>query len=176
MKRTCTSIICDNPFKEKNKENFYTHFRNGKHIWRSTCKRCDLIDFKYKRRINPDQKQLIEKKSKMKNAGKIKAYNDEYRKKPKWIEVRRNSAWRSAKIKNSNGEFFNYQDFLNLYALQNKRCAICFLDLIEKKAHVDHDHKTGIVRGILCVRCNMGIGSLKEEKRIFLKAMEYLKF
>lgn len=41
---------------------------------------------------------------------------------------------------------------------------------------VDHDHKTGMVRGILCARCNHDIlGHARDEIEFFERAIEYLK-
>ncbi len=48
---------------------------------------------------------------------------------------------------------------------QKNTCAICptqFLNL--SKAHVDHNHATKAVRGLLCHQCNVSIGLLKEDK------------
>jgi hypothetical protein len=40
---------------------------------------------------------------------------------------------------------------------------------------VDHCHKTGKFRGLLCSRCNTGLGQFRENEAIFLAAIEYLK-
>ena len=40
--------------------------------------------------------------------------------------------------------------------------------------HIDHDHKHGFVRGLLCRHCNVGLGAFKESAEILLKAVEYL--
>lgn len=40
---------------------------------------------------------------------------------------------------------------------------------------VDHNHKTGKVRGILCQNCNRGIGLLHEEIKRLTRAIKYLK-
>lgn len=55
---------------------------------------------------------------------------------------------------------------------QGGRCAICEK---ETKLCVDHDHKTGKVRELLCLTCNQGIGSLKDCSKIAYRAAEYLK-
>jgi hypothetical protein len=55
---------------------------------------------------------------------------------------------------------------------QQGLCKICNL---MKKLHVDHDHKTGKVRGLLCGSCNRAIGLLQENLKVFIAAMEYLK-
>lgn len=39
---------------------------------------------------------------------------------------------------------------------------------------VDHDHKTGKVRALLCHKCNLGIEAFKENTKVLAKAMEYL--
>jgi DNA-directed RNA polymerase subunit RPC12/RpoP len=60
---------------------------------------------------------------------------------------------------------------------QNNRCAICGTQLSEegKNRHVDHDHSTDKVRGILCRGCNSGIGFLKENTTILNNAIKYLE-
>ena len=44
--------------------------------------------------------------------------------------------------------------FEKLLAIQEGRCAICGISLEDRQIHVDHDHKTGLVRGLLCWHCN----------------------
>lgn len=59
---------------------------------------------------------------------------------------------------------------------QNGACAICGKGRNEMKSHlvVDHDHKTGKVRGLLCVQCNTSLGNLKDQTDLLKKAAEYL--
>lgn len=69
---------------------------------------------------------------------------------------------------------------------QNEKCAICnkhqnenYVDTrtgTKYRLAVDHCHKTGTVRGLLCSDCNTALGLLKENSELFLKAMEYLSF
>ena len=44
--------------------------------------------------------------------------------------------------------------FEKLLAIQERRCAICGISLQHRQIHVDHDHVTGLVRGLLCWKCN----------------------
>ena len=56
---------------------------------------------------------------------------------------------------------------------QDNCCAIC-KDEFMKAPHVDHDHATGMVRGLLCGRCNMGIGLLRDNIGIMKNTILYL--
>jgi len=52
-------------------------------------------------------------------------------------------------------------------------CEICRESL--GAPHVDHDHKTGKIRGLLCQSCNMGLGHFKDNTNFLLYAYNYLK-
>lgn len=74
---------------------------------------------------------------------------------------------------------FMYEQML---AEQGGACAICKTTDAGihngsgkvKAFDVDHDHKTGVVRGLLCNRCNRGIGMLGDDTRTLLNAHAYL--
>jgi hypothetical protein len=60
---------------------------------------------------------------------------------------------------------------------QGNKCAICergFTKLRPRDAHLDHDHKDGFVRGVLCRRCNMVLGQMGDDIRLFTAAVAYL--
>jgi hypothetical protein len=65
-------------------------------------------------------------------------------------------------------------DYENLLNKQNKKCAICGKDASTTRLAVDHDHNTGIVRGLLCFRCNFGLSFFKENTFISWKMFKYL--
>lgn len=48
-----------------------------------------------------------------------------------------------------------------MFAAQHGACALCDTSFGEKVPHIDHDHTTGRVRGLLCVGCNTGLGILE---------------
>lgn len=64
------------------------------------------------------------------------------------------------------------EQFDALMATQQGRCAICrdSADL-----HVDHDHNAGHVRGLLCDRCNHGLGHFRDSPTFLRSAAEYLE-
>lgn len=64
---------------------------------------------------------------------------------------------------------------LDLYVMQSGRCAICKQAIALDEIVVDHSHKTDKVRGLLCDRCNIGIGCLKDSPEILRNAIKYLK-
>ena len=58
---------------------------------------------------------------------------------------------------------------------QNFSCPICRKDLRIFRRHIDHNHKTGKIRGILCGACNAGIGMLGDNVEVLSKAIDYLQ-
>ena len=56
---------------------------------------------------------------------------------------------------------------------QDHKCAIC-LNVLDKSAHVDHDHSNGRVRGWLCSPCNQGIGLLRDDVGVAKRVVDYL--
>lgn len=67
----------------------------------------------------------------------------------------------------------NYNDMLNT---QNNVCSICKNDFkTTKTTHVDHNHKTGNVRGILCSKCNNLLGMCNDDIQLLESAINYLK-
>lgn len=66
------------------------------------------------------------------------------------------------------------QQYTTLLEKQGGLCAICGKeDLI--RLCVDHDHKTGIVRGLLCGNCNQGLGKFKDSLELLIQAIDYLE-
>lgn len=64
--------------------------------------------------------------------------------------------------------------YAELLSGQHGRCAICGALPKSRPLAVDHDHHTGRIRGLLCDRCNGGIGMLGDDIEILRRAIEYL--
>jgi hypothetical protein len=74
----------------------------------------------------------------------------------------------------------SYEEFVHLLEAQDGKCAICGDILLDKPTSgkkmpsVDHNHSTGEVRGILCQRCNVGLGLFRDDICFLANAIEYL--
>lgn len=69
-------------------------------------------------------------------------------------------------------------DYDRMLAKQGGRCAICrarYADGEGGRLHVDHDHATGVVRGLLCAACNTGLGCFSDSTMALLAAVAYLE-
>jgi len=68
------------------------------------------------------------------------------------------------------------EQFETFFDLQDRKCALCRSETSDGKNFVvDHCHKTGKIRGILCSFCNRALGMFKDDTEILKKAIEYLE-
>lgn len=70
------------------------------------------------------------------------------------------------------------EQYDRLLVKQGGGCAVCAIDCGTKTnptLHVDHNHTTGKVRGLLCQNCNTAIGSFREDPALLLRALAYLQ-
>ena len=86
---------------------------------------------------------------------------------------------RNNKLKNQYG--LTIEDVEIILKNQGYKCAICGEELFlfgssnKLTAHVDHNHETGEVRGLLCDKCNRGLGYFRDNPEYLLSAISYLK-
>lgn len=160
--------------------NFFSKRSNYKFGVSCRCIECD-------RRVNKlsynKHKNEYKEKSKiyrLKNIEKIKQRNKEWQlSNPGKAKVYQKKSYDknprrfvNARLKYKYG--IDLEEYNKMYAQQNGLCAIC-----DKKCNlgvlcVDHDHKTGKVRGLLCRKCNTAIGFMGDEQSLFIKAIVYL--
>jgi hypothetical protein len=111
------------------------------------------------------------------NRDKVNAQKREYRKNnqeklaAQW--KKRAEQVRNNKLKRLYG--ISYEDKVEMHKQQNGVCPICYQPLGVNDLHVDHDHDTGEVRGLLCKHCNMGLGNFKENTEALERALSYIQ-
>lgn len=66
-------------------------------------------------------------------------------------------------------------EYLRILERQNGTCAICFQNDGKRRLAVDHCHKTGKVRGLLCVKCNTALGKFGDNITLLQRAIYYLE-
>jgi hypothetical protein len=65
--------------------------------------------------------------------------------------------------------------FIQMFQNQEYKCKICKTDINESSSHIDHCHTTGQVRGLLCEKCNKGLGQFDDNIEFLTNAIKYLK-
>ena len=116
------------------------------------------------RKNNPDKERAKKEKWRKANMEKVNSYQKQKRKENPEVE-------REKKYKKLYG--ITLHEYNKMYEEQKGKCSICgeFLEVL----YVDHDHKSGIVRGLLCNKCNTGIGFFKDTISLLESAIHYLK-
>ncbi len=72
-------------------------------------------------------------------------------------------------------------EYAALFDAQRGLCLICGLPEREKRngkvkrLAVDHCHDTGVIRGLLCAKCNTGLGKFNDDPALLAAAIEYLE-
>lgn len=54
-------------------------------------------------------------------------------------------------------------------------CDVCGTELVGRFRHVDHDHDTGVIRGVLCHSCNTTLGHCKDDPSLLRRLADYLE-
>jgi hypothetical protein len=81
---------------------------------------------------------------------------------------------RKAKAKHRGHQPPRHVNIDALLSAQAHQCAICLTEISREVACLDHCHKTGVVRGALCDRCNLGLGLFRDNPDTLTKAAAYL--
>jgi hypothetical protein len=140
----------------------------GKSLWKTTgmhtCAQCclekSIEDFVINAAGNPGWCSTC-------TTDKQREYMREYRNKNPHLAVKKREG-RLLKQYNLTPEEFTF-----MVLEQGGVCAVC--ELVPSALFVDHNHQTGEVRGLLCQKCNSGIGFLGDSLKSLEKAVNYLK-
>ncbi len=160
--KTCVKCKLVKPRSE-----FYASkgMRDGR---RNDCKACNLAD-KHERYIRNRERDIARvKRWQQENRDRLNAYRLKHR---QLEEVKRRE--RAGHLKRKFG--ISLEDYERLLAEQDGRCAICGNRPHEDiSLHVDHDHETGRIRGLLCFKCNNALGDLGDDPDVLVRAALYL--
>ncbi len=118
---------------------------------------------------NKENRSLYFKEYCKKNSKKIVQYQKAY--------SLRNPEKVALKVRKRNLKKFRLtiEDYENLLQSQNGVCAICKQACATgRRLAVDHCHQTGNVRGLLCGKCNRGLGYFKDDASLIYQAYNYL--
>jgi hypothetical protein len=137
--------------------------KNTKDGLRSRCKECTKKEFKNWYDKNPELVKKIRKD--------YKEYrSDYYKSEERKLKHRKSYIERTFNIP--------YELYEEMHNKQNGLCGICNRPETSKTYKylaIDHCHKTGHIRGLLCNSCNRGIGMLLDNINIVRNALNYLK-
>ena len=78
---------------------------------------------------------------------------------------------RAAYLRYTHGDDTVYD---KLFTKQRGRCLICRSTTGQRRLHIDHNHRTGAIRGLLCGECNRAIGLFKDSPLSLRRAIRYL--
>lgn len=168
---------CNNAWREKNKEHVAEYARQ----YRIKNKEKLLEWNNLRREKNKEHFNLLAKNWRKNNPEKVQEaqrrrylkHRDTLLEKAKQYRLNNIEKVYLSKIKTKFG--IVKEDYNELIINQNNSCAICFRKDDYQRIGVDHNHKTGKVRGILCARCNTGIGLLQDDIDLLKEAIRYLE-
>lgn len=147
--KTCTGPC---KLEKENHEFNIKKYKSGYIGFRSVCKSCSKL------------LRDLWRKNSSKDNERNKAYNKKHARRIRGKKLQRywpGHTWEQA-----------ISNWDVLYHDQGGHCAICPRSSM---LHVDHRHRTGRVRGLLCNKCNRGIGMLNDDPDLLGKAIKYLK-
>lgn len=153
------SKVCTKCGADKALDEYYAHSKGG---LRPSCKEC----IKSQNRLNDNKG--ARKKYVQNNRDKIRERHRKWRiKNPDKIRKYRELS-----------KIFPEDLFVRLWDVQEGLCAVCLSSLSDIPAHLihrDHCHTTNTARGVLCHKCNVGLGMFNDNVDLLTRAIGYLK-
>ena len=121
---------------------------------------------------NPERAKELQKNHSAKNAQKIRLRSAE------WYVNNKEQAAKNARIVKLKMYGLTPEEYQSILEAQDHSCAICktkdALNGKPNRMYVDHCHTTGKVRGLLCQKCNSGLGMFKDDPEMLMNAINYL--
>lgn len=148
-----TNRICKKCGVEKQLENFPKRSGKSAHLRNHTCKSCWAQNMKDWRLANPEKEKNARQKWRENNPDRLKYLS------------RKNGLERKYGI--------TIDDWNVMFSSQNGKCKICNTSGI--RLVVDHCHKSGNVRMLLCDQCNKGLGCFKDDPELMKRASEVIR-
>lgn len=113
---------------------------------------------------NPERAKQVRREWSRRHPDRIKAKNADHKR-------RHPDIWLARELKPYG---ISPDDFRRMLAEQGHACALCGGQPKRARLAVDHCHETGVVRGLLCERCNMALGLLDDDADRMRRAAEYI--
>jgi hypothetical protein len=136
--------------------------------YRHNCKACHSLAHKDWYAKNVDYEKARVKKWQQANSDRVNSVNRR-RRQERSKEYRRKE--RASYLLRKYG--ITLRDYETLRMTQLGMCVIC-RKIEWNRLHVDHDHQTGVLRGLLCGKCNKAIGLLDDDPALVHSAEAYL--
>ena len=173
--KTCTKCKEEKTLSEFNKNKLRP---DGLHSWCNDCK--SEYNSEYNKRLET-KRSKVEYSREYWQRPEVKARRKEYEQCSKRKEYLQRPEVKARKVVRDKRSWMlrtygiTFEQKQQMIAKQNGRCAICKNKLdMGKNTCVDHDHKTGKVRGILCSNCNTFLGFGKDNSSVMRAAANYI--
>ena len=135
---------------------------------RNDCKVCNLEEKAARYRADPRPAIERARRWQKENAERLNATRRRRRESPE--KKRMDRAWYLKRTYD-----MSIEDYDKLLARQDGVCGVCGRSpRSDISLHVDHDHKTGQIRGLLCFRCNNALGDFDDDGDRLITAATYL--
>ena len=162
MSATILTKRCSRCKKTKAISDFYRSSPRYHQCW---CKVC--------RAIYKAQPAVKSRERARRQQPEAKAVELKYRQKP-GVRARHAESVHRCRLKNNYK--LTVEEYEAMLRVQDGRCAICNAVFPKgRRPHVDHDHATGKVRGLLCARHNHGLGMFSDSEELLMAAAAYLQ-
>lgn len=164
--------FCNGCKQFKPEEKFY--YRSGGTRRRSRCIDCTN---KSRKPLLPEKRLEYARRARLKNPKAASNSTKKWRAANKeWVREYDRKTYRTRWLSRYG---ITPAEYDVMFESQGGVCAICKNPPTEGRKgrlSVDHDHVTGRVRSLLCMRCNVGLGSLKDDPNFCHRAGYYLEY